>query len=160
MTTIEIAKTLWDQTWDGLKSRGAGVREAACVWAGRRENAGAATVTDVLFLEDQGDVDSGELHHCTSRQATRALFELLREKGLVIVADVHTHPGCWVNLSHTDRAHPIEYRRGLIAIVLPNFATQTPRIDSIGTHEYVGDGQWRTLTRGEVRRTLNILESP
>ena len=73
---------------------------------------GYARVTGVLFLEDFGPVDAGELHHVVSREALDAMFRELRRTGKQIVVDVHTHPRGHTTLSPTDRAHPIEFRPG------------------------------------------------
>ncbi|MGE0710321.1 MAG: hypothetical protein AB7N76_13590 [Planctomycetota bacterium] len=107
-------------------------------------------------MDDLGEVNSGALHHRTPTATTRALFELLRSRELEILADVHTHPSDWVELSPVDQEHPIEYRVGLLALVIPRFAAGERSIDACGLHEYLGDLRWRQLEQGEVATTIQI----
>lgn len=152
---IVIPEELWQHTWSGLRTRGEGAREAACVWAGscsEREE----LVSEVVFLDDFPGVKSFALQHQTSRTATDALFEGLRVKRLSIIADVHTHPEDWVDLSWVDKAHPIEYRPGLSALVLPYYATSIPAIATTGIHIYLGDGRWKRLHGRRAQQKVQI----
>jgi hypothetical protein len=106
----------------------------------------------VLFLDDFGDTERRQGYHRSTREAVAAAFDRLRETGQVIVADVHTHPEAWVGLSGLDMAHPIEFRVGLLAIVIPHFALGGPTVGSIGVHRYLGQGEWRSLRPQEVMR--------
>jgi hypothetical protein len=150
-----ISKADWQLTWQGLKLRGNRKLEAACIWGGRRRK-NQEMVEGVYFIDDLLGVRRGRLYHRTSREATISLFETLRQRGHVIIADIHTHPRDWVDLSPTDAAHPIEYRKGLLALVLPFFATKKPDLLSVGIHEYVGSGEWRRLKGDEVMTTIRI----
>src|SRR4051812_20041678 len=114
MLPIVISNQLWEETWKGLRERGRLERETACIWGGRR-NIAEQLVERVYFFDDFGEIESYEAYHRAPAETVAAIFRSLRENGHVIVADVHTHPGEWVGLSGTDKAHPIEYRPGLIA---------------------------------------------
>jgi proteasome lid subunit RPN8/RPN11 len=153
--TLRVPRALWTATWSGLRSRADGVREAACVWAGDRES-DAWIVRSVHFLEDFGPVSAGPLHHRASRVCVEHLFDEMRRRGESLVADVHVHPDEWVDLSPTDEAHPIEYRIGLLAIVLPHFAAQRPGVAGIGVHEYMATSSWRRLPTDEVTARLHV----
>ena len=155
MTPIIVTQKLWAETWFGLRARGNGRREAACIWGGRRA-LGGDVVHSVTFLDDLPGVHAGARYHQLSRITIDALFKVLRTRQEMIVADIHTHPGEWVDLSLTDSAHPIEFRRGLPAMIIPNFAQFGPTLDGLGLHEYLGDGAWRRLSQGEIKHTLNI----
>lgn len=146
---IRIRRPQWDLTWQGLKERSGGVRESACVWAGDRLQ-DVWHVRSVFFLDDLGPVSAGPLHHRASRECVANLFSTLRAHGESIVADVHCHPKDWVDMSPTDEAHPIEFRIGLLAIVLPSFASTAPDVQSAGVHEYLGTSTWRRLSVAQV----------
>lgn len=152
---IAIPESAWLQTWTILRSRSGGSRESACVWSGDRTH-NVWTVRSVLCLEDFGPVDSGRLHHRASRRSVEQVFTEMRRRGEVLVADVHTHPEDWVDLSTTDRAHPIEYRIGLIAVVVPWFASGPPSLQGVGVHEYTATSMWRRLEADEVMDRLQI----
>jgi len=153
MKPIFISLQLWNETWSGLRKRGGARRESACIWAGDRTK-DSERVSRVVYLDDLPDVTAGMKHHRASREATRALFQDLRKHGEQIVADVHTHPRAWVGLSTVDEEHPIEFRPGLPAIVIPNLARGSPRVEAIGLHEYLGHGRWQRLE--EVQLYLKI----
>lgn len=155
MKSISVTQKLWFETWLGLRARGDGKREAACVWSGRRSPSGDIAQS-VTFLDDLPGVRAGELYHRPSRQTIEALFNVLRERQEIIVADIHTHPGEWVDLSITDAAHPIEFRRGLPAMIIPYYAQAEPTLEGLGLHEYIGDGVWAKLAPEEIRRIILI----
>lgn len=144
MSRVLISRALWGETWLGLKRLSAGVRESAAAWGGRRDG-DVWRAERVVLLEGLG-VHAGELFHRALPDATAALFQELRAHGLRLVADVHTHPSTWVGLSETDMAHPLEYRVGLLALVLPEFARFAPELETIGAHLYEGDGHWREVS--------------
>ena len=146
---LVVPHDIWLETWTGLRKRGAGRREAACIWGGYRTDA-QETVEAVLFFDDFGPTIAGALSHRTPRDVTTAAFSRLRESGFVIVADVHSHPDEWVGLSPVDRAHPIEYRVGLRAVVLPHYAIGEPSIRGVGLHEYLGNGRWQQFDEPDV----------
>lgn len=142
MSRIAVTSALWRATWLGLRRLSAGHRESACIWGGRRDGEGWRAERVLFFAEG---VDAGSHFHRTSPSATAAAFQELREAGLRVVADIHTHPAAWVGLSPTDAEHPIEYRVGLLALVLPDFAAGPPELAGVGSHLYQGDGRWVEL---------------
>jgi hypothetical protein len=152
---IRISREFWETTWHGLKTRSGGTRESACVWAGERLP-NVWIVRSVYFLDDLGPVSAGPLHHRASRECLANLFLTLRDRGESVVADVHCHPKDWVDLSPTDEAHPIEFRIGLLAIVVPNFASTSPELRIVGVHEYLGNSTWSRLSAAQVRKRFFI----
>lgn len=152
-----LSRSLWTATWDGLKQRGDGKRESACVWVGTREES-VERALHTIFLDDLPGTKGRPLQHRTSREAVVALLSQARELGMVIVCDLHTHPASWVDLSFVDQAHPIEYRVGLLALVLPDFATGSPDLTSTGVHEYAGEGRWRTMHGDDAARRVCIVD--
>lgn len=152
---IELPAHLWEETMGGLAARSQGVREAACIWAGTRAS-DTCRASEVLFLDDLPGAIGHARSHRTPRQALEALFSHLRLKGLQIIADIHTHPGSWVGLSSEDRKHPIEFRVGLVAIIIPHFAQMAVKLTEAGVHEYLGQQRWRQLPPAEIRQRFTI----
>ena len=73
-----------------------------------------------------------------------ALWELCRQTGLKVVADVHTHPGR-ARQSSLDRDHPMIARAGHVGLIIPNFAQGSPsrrEMAEMGVYEYLGAGAW------------------
>jgi proteasome lid subunit RPN8/RPN11 len=150
-----VTAALWRATWEGLHERGGGEREAACVWAGSREGAVEAA-QEIVFLDDLPGTVGRRLQHRTSREAVAEMLARTRQLGLDIVADIHTHPESWVGLSPVDQEHPIEYRIGLLALVLPNFGAGVPDLRLAGVHEYLGGGRWQTFALEAALRRVRI----
>lgn len=154
---IVVPLALWRSTWAGLRARGRGVRESACVWVGTRSGM-LERARDVIFLDDLPGTMGHALQHRTSREAVAALLTRARELQLEIVADIHTHPSDWVDLSIVDQEHPIEYRIGLLALVFPNFAAGPTQLSRTGVHEYLGESRWKTLTGRAVHQRVTIVD--
>jgi len=153
---IVVPEEIWTQTWLGLRERGCGRVESAAVWGGRRD-ASTETVEAVYFLDDLvGRIQFSEYHR-VSVKALANLFGQLQQDRRVIVGDIHTHPTCWVGLSELDEANPIEFRKGLFAIVLPSYAMCSPSLASAGVHEYKGDGRWLTLSQNAKKKFITFV---
>jgi hypothetical protein len=150
-----LSHGLWVETWLGLRQRCAGEREATCVWGGQRDG-NTLRCTSVIFLNDFPGVRSARLYHVTPPGVTAQVFEILRNRGESIAADIHAHPADWVEQSRTDMEHPIEYRPGLMALILPYFAVGMADLTTIGAHEYLGNLQWRMLPTDECLNRITI----
>ncbi len=152
---VVVPPSVWIATWEGLRVRGGGVRESACIWAGTRDG-DVEVAQAIVFLDDLPGTAGQPLQHRTSRDAVAAMLARVRELGMVIVADIHTHPSIGVDLSLVDRAHPIEFRVGLLALVLPAFGAGAPQLARTGVHEYVGDGRWKKFRGADAFRRVRI----
>lgn len=75
-------------------------------------------------------------------RAYSKLWDLCRQTGLSVVADVHTHPGI-ARQSLLDQQNPMIAQAGHVAILVPNFAQQPERANKLGVYEYQGDYQWK-----------------
>jgi hypothetical protein len=129
--------------------------ESAAAWAGQRHGT-AESVEGVYFLDDFGDTLQERGYHLATPEALAKLFAQLQKDRRVLIADVHTHPRGWVGLSEIDKEHPIEFRPGIHAIVLPFFALQEPSLQIAGFHEYKGEGKWRMLSRREKKTLITF----
>lgn len=147
-SNLIIPHNLWQLTWAGLAQRGSGKVEAFCVWAGDRTSS-SLQVKEVIFLDDLPGVQGFPLFHKISREAVARLFEILKSKSLDLIADVHTHPEEWVDLSQIDQENPLEYRVGFYSVVLPYFGKSDPSLDLTGLHRYTGSLKWKTLSAQE-----------
>ena len=72
------------------------------------------------------------------------LWDICRREGLVVAADVHTHPG-GVGQSPSDRAHPMIAQAGHLAMILPTFAMQRFKREEIGIYRYLGAGSCEVI---------------
>jgi proteasome lid subunit RPN8/RPN11 len=153
---VIIPEKIWAETWLGLRQRGGGMVESAAVWGGRREESNEI-VEAVYYLDDLAGNIQRTGYHRVSTKALEKFFNQLHKDRRVIVGDVHTHPTHWVGLSEIDRDHPIEFRKGLYAVVLPSYAIPAPSLQSAGVHQYKGDGRWRMLRQSEKKKVFTFI---
>jgi hypothetical protein len=116
-------------------------RESGAYLLGRTFKNGVHEILEFVFYED---VDPKALATgiVTIREtALPRLWEICRERGYGVVADVHVHPYGY-GQSSSDRAGPVMPRAGHIAFILPNFARGTPTPGGIGMYEFLGNGRW------------------
>lgn len=105
------------RTQEELRALSDGVRESLVLWAGRPTNSGDAEVTHVMSLE----CAASDLRLVVPLDERLAALQFVRREGLLIFADLHTHPGA-AFLSEADRARPFGSKDGFYAIVIPDFA--------------------------------------
>ena len=80
------------------------------------------------------------------------LWELCRQTGLNVLADLHTHGGPGpARQSLLDRDNPMIAQPGHVALIVPNFATDF-RMSDIGVYEYLGSHRWRNHSGVRSRR--------
>jgi hypothetical protein len=136
-----IAHGRWRNLVHELDRRGARRHEAGAFLLGRTSDDGRREVTDAVFYDDldPGAYDSGVciLHG----NAFAKLWAICRDRGLSVMADVHTHPGAGFQ-SYSDRTNPMVAREGHIAIILPDFARWPINRARMGIYEYRGEHSW------------------
>jgi proteasome lid subunit RPN8/RPN11 len=145
----------WRRLVDGLRRRGFhGSRESGAFLLGTRRNGRARIVDFVLYDDlDPNCLDTGIVHF--NGRYFGALWDICKKRGLVVVADVHTHPG-GSQQSDSDRAHPMISRAGHIALIFPRFAAAPVRRAEIGIYRYDGSKRWYTVPDDQRQRFLFI----
>ncbi len=144
---VVCERVLWRQTINELERRGAQSHEAGAFLLGI-EHRGRRVVTEVVFY-DELDSHAYDTGVCVLHgDAFAKLWALCRAKKLMVVADVHTHPGAAFQ-SHADRTNPMIATTGHVAVIVPNFARWPIRSRTLGVYEYCGQHQW--IDRGGRR---------
>lgn len=88
-------------------------------------------------------------------RAYSKLWALCSKTGLIVVADVHTHPDI-ARQSSVDEQNPMIAQKGHIAILIPNFAQQAKRLDRLGVYEYQGEYHWKEYYGQAAARYLYV----
>lgn len=146
-------------TWRRLlrelrRSGGHGARESGAFLLGRACGTAARIEAFVLYDElDPHCLDSGIVRF--DGRHFGALWHVCRQRGLTVVADVHTHPGAELQ-SESDRNHPMIARAGHLALILPNYARGATDSKSVGIYRYAGSKRWRAVPVRERRAFLHI----
>lgn len=138
-----ILESVWDKMISQLEKRGGGERESGAFLLGK---VGENQISEFVCYDDLDP-------HCLDKgiitfdgRGYVPLWQLCKEKGLTVLADVHTHPGQWVGQSRSDSNHPMIAQSGHIAIILPEYAqTKSLTLKDAGVYEYLGNKKWKTV---------------
>jgi hypothetical protein len=140
---IACSYPLWWRLFRELRRRGGGVRESGAFLLGRRAG-NVANVTDLAFYDD---IDPAALATGIVRlsgHAMNVVWQRCSERGVEVVADIHTHPG-GAGQSRSDRDHPMVSMRGHVALIAPRFARSAFDLRGIGVYRYAGSKAWLDL---------------
>lgn len=151
---LRISRSDWGRLIEELGRRGGGTREAgAFLLADQTRD--RRRVTRVVYLDDLDPAClNGGIHldgHAYSR-----LWDICENEHIVVVGDVHTHPGTGVRQSCIDRDNPMIAQDGHVALIVPALATRPVRACEVGVHRYDGIGGWTTWTGWQAARCLFI----
>ncbi|MEW6449203.1 MAG: Mov34/MPN/PAD-1 family protein [Pseudomonadota bacterium] len=137
---LSCAFASWRRLVHELDRRGQRRHEAGAFLLGTTRE-GRHEVHDIVFYDDL-DPHAYDTGVCILHgDAFAKLWALCRERGLSVIADVHTHPGAGFQ-SYSDRTNPMVARKGHIAIILPDFARWPVNTKRVGIFEYSGDHTW------------------
>lgn len=140
---IEIPRLLWIRLVADLRARGRGSRESGAFLMGRKDDAEPSVVSYICYDDLDRSALTGivEFH----RTGFSKLWDVCRDKGLKVLADVHTHPTKDVRQSRVDQANPMLPVRGHVALIVPNFGnTSKWSLAPVGIYRFQGAGQWQT----------------
>lgn len=134
---------IWRRLLTQLRERGRYVRESGAFLLGLRGNRCSRIIDFVLYDDlDPNCIDSGIIRF--DGRYFGLLWDQCKQRGLTVIADVHTHPG-YSQQSDSDQAHPMIARAGHIAIILPYFAKHPVRRMDIGIYRYRGAKRWDSI---------------
>ena len=137
---ISMTPRRWKRLIRQLADRGEGKRESGAFLLARPGRRGHRVVDWILF----DDLDPNSLNGAVSirGEAFSHLWAICRERGVKVIADIHTHPARGVSQSSIDQANPMVARRGHVGLIVPSFAHGRVRPRDIGFHVYRGDRSW------------------
>jgi hypothetical protein len=142
---LSCSRLLWRRLVASLRERGEENHESGAFLLGHSRDGGARIMDFVLYDDlDPHSLDTGIVRF--DGRYFGKLWELCTNRGLTVVADVHTHPAD-PQQSHSDRAHPMIALPGHIALILPRFATEPLLRTDIGVYRYNGNRTWETIPR-------------
>jgi hypothetical protein len=132
---------------DILKEAGNKRRECVVLWLGRRD-ATEISVVEAYRPEQIAAKDFFRL----PRSSIVTLFEALRRGGLMVAAQVHTHPTQAFHSAADDRWAIVRHVDAL-SLVLPYFARNTRLssfFDDAAVFRLSADNEWREVPRADV----------
>lgn len=146
---------LWRRLCRRLRERGRNeTRESGAFLLGHQTGDRARIVDFALYDDlDPASLDTGIVRF--DGRHFGKLWALCEEKRLMVVADVHVHPG-GVGQSASDRAYPMIAVAGHIALILPRFARPPLPRRKIGMYRYLGRKRWQVVPPMERRGFFHI----
>ncbi len=151
---VDVPVLLWIRLVRDLRRRGQGRQESGAFMLGRQRGARARATAYICYddLDPHAYQSGGIAFH---DEGYAALWKHCREKKLRLLADVHTHPGSWVEQSPTDQHNPMVPVVGHTALIVPNFGrTSWWSLASVGVYEHLGSFKWRTHPPSERGRRV------
>lgn len=151
---LSCKSRLWRSGLAELHRRGGGRRESGAFLLGE-ERQDRRRITRFVYYDDleRHCLDTGIVIFEGTGFGT--LWQLCRESGLRVVADVHTHPE-GAGQSPADRDNPMIALPGHIALIVPDFARRAVGSDHLGVYEYAGDHHWRDRGGAAARNYFYI----
>ena len=148
-----IPRSEWLALMAELRRRGAGRHESGAFLLGRRE--GERRIFEVCVFYDDLDPKAYSTGVCVLyADVFERLWGFCRTRGLLVLADVHTHLGD-ARQSEADRCNPMVARPGHIAIIVERFAHDPVWRHCLGLYRYEGSHRWTDLSGWRARRILN-----
>jgi len=151
---VRMTGAAWAELISELGRRAGGRRESGAFLLAEQDAARPA-VRRIVYYDD---LDPASLNGGVSISAGAfgRLWRLCSAEGLRVIADVHTHPGTYVEQSSIDRANPMVAQPGHVAILVPHLAGQRVRPRECGVHVYQGSHQWDSYLGRRAARLLYV----
>lgn len=145
---LEFAPGVWAALMSDLSARGGGRRESGAFLLASAE-AGDEVVRSWLPYDELAPESLNYAYVRLESDAFGRLFDWCSNKGVKVIADIHTHP--WgPNQSPSDRAHPMISLAGHVALIVPWFAQRNPHPKDVSFNVYEGSGKWSSYYRGDA----------
>ena len=154
-TLLRFGHRDWEGMVRELGRRGGGHREAGAFLMARR-GGDRRHVVRAVYLDDLDPHCLQGNHIHFHGRAYSKLWDICDSDRLVVVGDVHTHGGDWVEQSPIDGDHRILCVDGHVALILPHLATRHLLPRNVGVHRYGGSAGWESWSGDDARRRLHI----
>lgn len=149
---LSCPPALWRRVTTELHRRGHRRHESGAFLLGTERGVRREALDAVFY--DELDPQAYASGVCILKaDAFSKLWAICRSRKLMVVADLHTHPGSAFQ-SESDRTNPMIARAGHIAVIVPNFAAAPVSYESLGIYEYQGDHRWTDRGHRAARRYI------
>lgn len=139
-------------TIDAVRSYGTWRRrhEGVAYWLGNDDGETTMVVIVVAPI-----ADTGPGHFRVSAEENARVIRLAHEYGLIVVGQVHSHPGNRTTHSAGDDRDAFMPSEGMYSLIIPNYARRRPPITTWGIHRYE-NGIFRKLTDEERANQVRV----
>jgi len=155
MSRLVIPASVIGRTLAPLKQAGLNQCECVVFWLGKRVADGTADVVEAWVPEQEAEADFFHI----PRHAVAAVLARLRQTGLMIAAQVHSHPHEAFH-SEADDHWAIVRHVGALSLVLPNFALRTTVenfFDHVAVFSLTAINKWIEVDAKEVPDRIEVI---
>jgi len=142
-----------EKTLSGLRDAGQLHCECIMLWLGRR-NENRIDVVDVYRPEQIAQEDMFQI----PAASMDALYAELRQRRLMVAAQIHSHP-LEAFHSRADDRWAIIRHQGALSLVVPYFAIDTTTANFLGQtkiFQFSNEARWTEVPRDEVNSWLHL----
>lgn len=151
--TVEVTRGLVAQSILELQKAGRIESERVLLWLGKRKGEGIR-VTEIFVPHQVANYDFFSI----PPTSMRALLQHLREKSLMVAAQVHSHPEEAFH-SQADDRWAIVRHEGALSIVLPYFARKSSVenfLETSATFALSAQNEWRRVSSARLTNHLTV----
>jgi hypothetical protein len=141
---------------DHLRTVGRRGCEGFALWAGRREG-DEFRVVETVIPAQQGLRSPNGVCVTVDREELFRLNVYLYERGLTLIAQLHSHPGQAYH-SETDDTFPIATTAGAFSLVIPDFAVQPFTLNNCATYRLIPGRGWVEIDPLVVRDLIHLVD--
>jgi hypothetical protein len=152
--TLYVSEDILVASWRALRLTADESAEGIVFWTTAAPLYASPVQVVTCLLVPQQRVSAGRYE--LPADAVREMGRALRARGLVNVAQLHTHPTDWVDHSPWDDAHAFSLRDGALSIIWPRYGRDLPAFETWGVHERQA-GQWAWLSVAEAAARVRVL---
>ncbi len=147
---VTCTNAIVEVTLAWLREAGQKRRECVALWLGRR---GPATidVADVYRPEQTADID---MFHIPPRGMTE-LHAVLRQRRLMVAAQVHSHPAEAFHSKADDRWAIVRHE-GALSLVVPHFAIKTTTQNFLShtkVYRFTATSRWEEIPEAQLAQS-------
>jgi proteasome lid subunit RPN8/RPN11 len=154
MTLLHCPAALVDATLDALREGGRDGVERVVFWLGRRRATGEADIVEIHVPEQEAAADYFRI----PPGGMIAFMNHLRRSRLVLLAQVHSHPGEAFHSKADDKWAVVRHEGGL-SIVVPGFAADVTAANfeaESAVFRLTSEDRWLRVEPDELRGRLRI----
>jgi proteasome lid subunit RPN8/RPN11 len=156
LTHIELPRRLAKDALAHLKRAGRNGLEGVALWAGQRDGNTFRIQRTIIPEQDATRTEQGLLYVVAGAELRRINQELY-EAGLMLVAQIHSHPGRAYH-SDTDDAFPIVTVLGGVSVVVPDFGRKGINLTTWEVYRLQSGRDWARLSSFEKTALIHLVD--
>lgn len=151
---LSCSSGIWRRGLLELRRRGMGRHESGAFLLGFAQGE-YRLIREFAYYDDLDPSSLASGSVALSGASYGRLWDACRKKGLIVVADIHTHPGL-PHQSEADRDNPMIATPGHISLIVPRYAERLYKPKELGIYEYLGGHRWRNRSGMHARGFFRI----